>query len=389
MDSDWYQRLIEEYKTSQKTISRINEIFAQGDIRYADVEYEVIVAGFLDNKAITIEEKPVVYGAGKSEAAVKGPQKDLKKIAINLLENNGFQVENFEKQFHGGIADIIAKNKNGEWIGVECGPCVIRKAIDYLEKPDTKLWVLTPGGILFEVKRGENWYSFHDFYISKQNEEKTKAVEKAFSKKKCQEIEFFAGRRKIPRALKPEEVAEIFSISKGNTRDDLILKLMYFSGLRNSEIQNLKIGDIDVEKSLLKASKRGKKRSVPLPKALITELNEYTGHRGGGPVFRGRDEKGRISDRHIRRIVKDYAKAANVRKYEEIHPHTLRHSYATHLQNSGVPLNVIQSLLGHERIETTTIYTHMGIEKAKEFVEKAFETPPAEAKKPENDKQSS
>jgi integrase/recombinase XerD len=79
-----------------------------------------------------------------------------------------------------------------------------------------------------------------------------------------------------------------------------------------------------------------------------------------------------LSDRHIRRIVKGYAIKAGIRKPEEIHPHTLRHSYATHLQNQGLPLNAIQQILGHENIETTTIYLHLGTERIRDLVEKAF-----------------
>ena len=79
-----------------------------------------------------------------------------------------------------------------------------------------------------------------------------------------------------------------------------------------------------------------------------------------------------LSDRHIRRIVKAYAVKAGIRKPEEVHPHTLRHSYATFLQNQGTPLNVIQETLGHSNIETTTVYVHLGIDKKKELIEKAF-----------------
>lgn len=181
-------------------------------------------------------------------------------------------------------------------------------------------------------------------------------------------------KRKLPRFLTPAEVAEMLRISYGNPRDSMLMRCMYFIGLRNGEVQNLMVEDIDLINGLVKVVQgKGKKdRFMPLPKGLTDELKEYIGIRREGLLIRGRGKGKRISDRHIRRIIKAYAREANVRKYEEIHPHTLRHSYATHLQNSGVPLNVIQNLLGHERIETTTIYTHMGVEKAREWVEKAF-----------------
>jgi len=180
--------------------------------------------------------------------------------------------------------------------------------------------------------------------------------------------------RKLPRFLTPAEIEEMLRISYGNRRDSILMKCMYFLGMRNSEVQNIMVDDIDLINGLAKIVQgKGKKdRYVPIPKGLAEELKEYIGPRREGLLIRGRNKGGKISDRHLRRIVKAYAKEANVRKYEEIHPHTLRHSYATHLQNSGVPLNIIQNLLGHERIETTTIYTHMGVEKAREWVEKAF-----------------
>ncbi len=174
--------------------------------------------------------------------------------------------------------------------------------------------------------------------------------------------------RKLPRFLTPMEVEAMLEASKDSPRDNLLLKCLFYLGLRNSEAQKLDIGDIDLINRTVKvvSGKGGKDRYVPIPTdELVEELRK---------AFRGREE-GRlfnISDRHIRRVVKNYAVKAGVRKPSEVHPHTLRHSYATHLQNQGVPLNVIQSMLGHERIETTTIYTHLGLERARELVEKAF-----------------
>ncbi len=182
--------------------------------------------------------------------------------------------------------------------------------------------------------------------------------------------------RKLPRFLTPNEVSEMFRVAQGNPRDAMLLKCMYYLGLRNSEIRTLQAEDIDTINNTVKVVQgKGKKdRYVPIPGGFSSELKAFLKDRKGF-VFSGRGSEGTLSDRHIRRIVKSHARVANVRKWEEIHPHTLRHSYATHLQNNGVPLNVIQSMLGHERIETTTIYTHLGIDKAREFIDRAFIKP--------------
>lgn len=182
--------------------------------------------------------------------------------------------------------------------------------------------------------------------------------------------------RKLPRFLTAQEVAEMFRVSELSPRDNMLLKCMYYLGLRNSEVRTLQIDDIDTINSTVKVVQgKGKKdRYVPIPEGFSQELKAYVKGRRGF-MFVGRGREGTLSDRHIRRIVKSHASAANIRKFGEIHPHTLRHSYATHLQNNGVPLNVIQAMLGHERIETTTIYTHLGIDKAREFIDQAFIKP--------------
>ena len=182
--------------------------------------------------------------------------------------------------------------------------------------------------------------------------------------------------RKLPRFLTPVEIAAMFRAAEGQKRDLMLLKCMYFLGLRNSEVQTLKLDDIDLLNRNVKVvqSKRKKDRFVPIQVGFVDDLKDWIGDRQEGYLIPGR-KKNPISDRHIRRIVKQYARLANVRKHQEIHPHTLRHSYATHLQNQGVPLNAIQKLLGHENVETTTIYLHLGTERMKEWVDRAFESP--------------
>ena len=187
--------------------------------------------------------------------------------------------------------------------------------------------------------------------------------------------------RKLPRFLTPVEIAAMFRAAEGQKRDLMLLKCMYFLGLRNSEVQTLKLDDIDLLNRNVKVvqSKRKKDRYVPIQAGFVDEMKVWIGDRQEGYLIPGRRNRP-LSDRHIRRIVKQYARLANVRKYDEIHPHTLRHSYATHLQNRGVPLNAIQKLLGHENVETTTIYLHLGTERMKEWVDRAFESP--DSKKP-------
>ncbi|MBN2101743.1 MAG: tyrosine-type recombinase/integrase [Candidatus Aenigmarchaeota archaeon] len=176
--------------------------------------------------------------------------------------------------------------------------------------------------------------------------------------------------RKLPRFLSFAEVSAMFDESKVSVRDNMLLKCMFYLGMRNSEVTDLLAGDIDIINGNVKIvqGKGAKDRYIPIPTVQFKqELKDFISNKGP-------DEKAfYISGRQLRNIVKRYAETAKIRRFEEVHPHTLRHSYATLLQNRDTPLNIIQNLLGHARIETTTIYVHMGIEKMKEHVTKAFE----------------
>ena len=181
--------------------------------------------------------------------------------------------------------------------------------------------------------------------------------------------------RKLPRFLTIEEVRHMLAASEKSKRDNTVIKCLFYLGLRNSELKNLHIEDIDYINRMVKVvqGKGRKDRYVPIPtKELASDMKIYADGRARGLLIRGRGTDNMLSDRHIRRIVKKYAMQAGIRKPEEVHPHTLRHSYATHLQNQGLPLNYIQQILGHERIETTTVYVHLGVERLRDQVEKAF-----------------
>ncbi|MCK5333814.1 MAG: tyrosine-type recombinase/integrase [Candidatus Aenigmarchaeota archaeon] len=189
--------------------------------------------------------------------------------------------------------------------------------------------------------------------------------------------------RKLPRDLTEEEVHRMFQKAEelGNLRDLKILKLLYYFGLRNNEMCSLGREHISLIKMVLKVEQgKGEKDRLipvieinPLPgehRTIVDDLGEWIGSNTTGVLIEGDSATGTISDRHVRRIVKNYAAWAKVPKWEEIHPHTLRHSYATHLLNLGVPVAVIQRLLGHSKIDTTMIYAHMGVENLRTEIKK-------------------
>lgn len=174
--------------------------------------------------------------------------------------------------------------------------------------------------------------------------------------------------RLLPKFLSVDEVFSLVEKPEGIgflvVRDRAILELLYASGLRVSELSGLNIDDLNMNEGLVKARGKGKKeRIVPVGKKAIDALKAYLIERvllqkKDRALFLNRNG-GRLTDRGIRRIVVKYARAMLLDS--KIGPHTLRHTFATHLLQGGADLRVIQELLGHSSLSTTQRYTHLDV----------------------------
>jgi len=164
--------------------------------------------------------------------------------------------------------------------------------------------------------------------------------------------------RKLLKVISKKEILSIIGHTN-NIKHRCIIELLYGSGLRRSELVNLKLGDVDSERMLLRveSSKGGKDRQTLLSKTALLNLRTY--YREWQPkhyLFEG--QKGqKYSGESVLKVVKNAAKKAGIRI--RVTPHVLRHSFATHLLESGVDLRRIQVLLGHGSSKTTEIYTHV------------------------------
>lgn len=178
----------------------------------------------------------------------------------------------------------------------------------------------------------------------------------------------------LPNFLSVDEAFDLVQSPEGanfiNSRDKAILELLYSSGIRVSELSGINIDDLNLKEGLLKVKGKGKKeRIVPFGDKASDALKSYVvermlykkkkSFRDNQSAFFLNIRGGRLTDRQIRRIVVKYAR--NIGLNGQIGPHTLRHSFATHLLIGGADLRVIQELLGHSSISTTQKYTHLDI----------------------------
>lgn len=172
----------------------------------------------------------------------------------------------------------------------------------------------------------------------------------------------------LPQVLSEEEINQLLNApdltSEKGIRDYAVLEILYSCGLRVSEAANLQINQINEQEEIINILGKGKKeRIVPIRKSALkavkTYINEVRNKHlviDNKAVFIGKNGK-RMSRQALYNIVVNNAKLAGIQK--EIHPHTLRHSFATHLLDNGADLRVVQELLGHTNIGTTQIYTHV------------------------------
>jgi len=184
--------------------------------------------------------------------------------------------------------------------------------------------------------------------------------------------------RRLPRAAREDELVELLRAPDLSTprgrRDRALLSLTYSAGLRASEVVGLNVGDLDLDRGTVSPLGKGKKRRlVPLGELALADLSAYLADRAAQQVepsaapllFPG--VRGRALTRQgFWKIVKGYGLKAGLAR--AIHPHVLRHSFATHMVWGGADLRSVQLLLGHESITTTEVYTQV----TAEHVRKAF-----------------
>jgi len=184
----------------------------------------------------------------------------------------------------------------------------------------------------------------------------------------------------IPESLTISEVQRLIDQpkirDKIGIRDKAILETMYAAGLRCSEVINLKIEDVDLDIGYLRCLGKGsKQRIIPIGKKAVQAIRKYLEkvRKDNSPYLFLNRRHNKLSRQSIWKIIKKYAKAAKINS--EVKPHTLRHSFATHLLQRGADLRFVQELLGHSDISTTQIYTHIDKDRLKAIHKKYHPRP--------------
>jgi integrase/recombinase XerD len=183
--------------------------------------------------------------------------------------------------------------------------------------------------------------------------------------------------RALPKSLSEAEVEALIQAPDTATalglRDRAMLETLYATGLRVSELVNLKLAEVSLDQGVVRAMGKGsKERLVPLGEEALHWLRRYLDHGRGAILDRRQSDALFVTQRGAAMtrqmfwsLVKRYAARAAIRK--PLSPHTLRHAFATHLLNHGADLRVVQMLLGHADISTTQIYTHVARERMKQL----------------------
>lgn len=188
--------------------------------------------------------------------------------------------------------------------------------------------------------------------------------------------------RRLPSVLTTEEVERLLAAPPADTpaglRDRAMLEVLYATGMRVSELVGLDVGNVHPGMGFVRVIGKGsKERIIPLGRMAISSLNEYLAY-GRPKLHKGVKAEDalflnhlgtRITRQGFWKIIKKYAQEAGVTK--ELTPHTLRHSFATHLLEGGADLRAVQEMLGHSDISTTQIYTHVAKTRLKEVYDRA------------------
>jgi len=187
--------------------------------------------------------------------------------------------------------------------------------------------------------------------------------------------------KRLPAVLTADDAQRLMEAPQQKKKDDsgtvlrdrAVLETLYSTGIRASELIGMNRDDIDISEGLVRIRGKGKKeRIVPIGHRAVAAINAYLGGKTGDfddhAIFTGPSGK-RLTARTVQRILENYRKKLGIA--QKASPHTLRHSFATHLLESGADLRAIQELLGHASLSTTQRYTHLNLDSLMDVYDKA------------------
>ena len=245
-------------------------------------------------------------------------------------------------------------------------PFLKEKGVSSLDKVDRHVlrdymgYLLERGVVKASIARKVSAIRSFYRYMVREKFLSTNPIEKASSPKLDKRLPSFLTIEEVVRLLNAADLSD-----PGGQRDRALLELLYASGLRVSELAGLDPEHVDLDTNEIRVWGKGSKERMvlmgePAAKALRAYLSqgrpELLGKKRNSALFLNHDG-GRLSERSIQRMLEKYAKVAGINKW--VHPHTLRHTFATHLLDGGADLRVVQELLGHANLNSTQIYTHV------------------------------
>jgi len=178
---------------------------------------------------------------------------------------------------------------------------------------------------------------------------------------------------KLPKILKKRDIKKMFSVIDTNTqtglRNSVCIHLMYRGGLRNSEVRNLHLDDVDIEQGLIyvQQGKNHKDRYIPMDDVTVNICKRWLKVHPDCEYFVCTIDARQLSERYLRELSYRISRKAKVyindnHKKKPVNPHVFRHTYATELLKEGYNIREVQELLGHSSIQTTMIYTHIDMD---------------------------
>jgi len=207
-------------------------------------------------------------------------------------------------------------------------------------------------------------------FLSREKYIKNNPADSVFTPKLEKRLPVFLDAEKMRRLVTAPALDNVLGL-----RDRALLEVLYSSGIRVSELVGLNQEDVDLIAGVIKVRGKGKKERIALlgkeaQAAIRSYMQERQASGSGMSAAVFLNKRGtRLSDRSVRRVVNKYIRQCSIE--QKISPHSIRHSFATHLLNNGADLRSVQELLGHKNLSTTQIYTHLSSQHIKQMYSKA------------------